>query len=73
MTVKTKPSAPLHPFAADPELRADHAGRGTCGKCGKPGRPGDAQHPEPRDLPPAPDAQRVMDARYDPQEAGDDA
>ncbi|MFI5839427.1 hypothetical protein ACIA8K_06905 [Catenuloplanes sp. NPDC051500] len=71
MTANVRPSAAPHPFLEDREIPAAQDGQLACGRCHKLGRPGDAQHPEPRDLPPAPPAQRAMDRRYDPEEGID--
>lgn len=39
-----KPARPPHPFLADPDVPADHRGRGACAQCHLVGEPGDAHH-----------------------------
>lgn len=44
---------PQHPFTPDPDVPADHRGRGTCATCRLIGEPGDGHHPLAAPLPPA--------------------
>jgi hypothetical protein len=63
VTAKPKPTGRPHLFVPDPDVPADHNGRGACVTCHLGGEPGDAHH----QLPDVPE-QAVVAARYEHEE-----